>query len=535
MLFDSLILNGTVIDGTGKPGYIADVGIKGNQIKAVGTLNQATSKRTINASGHIVAPGFIDMHTHSDVTLLDDPHGESKVHQGVTTEVTGNCGYSPFPSSSSGSNVLRKTFGSALISNIGWDWTTLEGWRILMESNGISINVAPQVGNGALRIAVGATEDLPPTKEELESMKKLAAEAVEQGAFSLSTGLTLSPSGFASTDEIVAIAKSIALYDGAFYATHARVRPGWHLKAIEEAVEIGRRANIPVQFSHMAITDRRVYGHGPEMVEIIENARAEGIDITYDIYPYTAAGAGLNQLVPLWVQNGGIQSYMENLRNPSIRQRILEETSQGRDGGLPPLWDTWVISQVSSNRNKGVVGHSLAEIAKARGIEPAETALQLIEEEEDQVSAVVHNRTEDDVRFFMGHAQAMIGSDGFAISPNGLYSTGKPHPRFYGTYPRVLGRYVRKEPSVMSLETAIHKMTGFPAQRLGLRDRGLIAEKLIADLVIFNPLTVIDQATFENPHQYPKGIPHVFVNGSPVVSEGKHTGALPGRVLQRGG
>ena len=535
MAFDLVIHGAEIVDGTGGPRRRADLGITGDRIEAVGALSEAETGRRVDATGHVVAPGFIDMHSHSDVSMLDDPGGESKAYQGVTTEVTGNCSYSPFPTGLAGPKGLQEALGGTLRSRDQWSWTTLDGWADAIHSGGTSLNIAPQVGNGALRVAVGALEDRPATPEELGDMRRLAAEAVEQGAFSLSTGLSLSPSGYATTEEVVALCEAVAPYEGAFYVTHARVLPGWHVKMIEEAVEIGRRANIPVQFSHMAIIDYRYHGHGEELVEVIDRAREEGIDITYDVYPYTAAGAGLNQLVPLWAQEGGLKTYMARLRDPETRKKVRDEAARGRGGGIPPQWETWVISEVRSDANRGLVGRSLEQIAEDRGVQPEEAVLQLIEEEEDAVLAVVHNRVEGDVRFFLGHPQAMIGSDGKAVSPDGLYASERPHPRFYGTYPRILGRYVREEPSVMSLETAILKMTGFPASRLGLRDRGRIAEGLKADLVVFDPETVIDNATFEEPQQYPEGIPHVFVNGEAVISDGRHTGARPGRVLRRSG
>ena len=534
MTFDTLILNGTVIDGSGSPGFRADVGIADGLIDAVGDLAHAESARRIDAAGHVVSPGFIDMHTHSDVTLLDDPGGESKAHQGVTTEVTGNCSYSPFPAGAVGPKNLQDALGGTLISRTKWEWQDLDGWANALEGNGVSVNVAAQVGNSPLRVAVGATGDRPVTDDELAEMKRLAAEAVEQGAFSLSTGLSVAPSCYASTDEVVELCKAVSHYDGVFYVTHARVLPGWWIKNIEEAVEIGQRADIPVQYSHMAITERSMYGRGQEKLDVIERARADGLDVTYDMYPYTAAGAGISQTVPLWIQEGGVDAYVERLNDPSLRERARAEMIEGREGGEPPLWDKWVIGNVGSDANRRVIGMSLQEIADERGVDPAEATLQLVEEERDEVAAVAHNRVEGDVRFFMAHPLAMFGSDGRAVSPNGLYSEFQPHPRFYGTYPRVLGRYVREQPAVLSLETAIYKMTGFPAQRMGFKDRGLITEGLAADLVVFDPETVIDNATFENPHQYPDGIPHVFVNGAAVVSDGMHTGARPGRVLRRG-
>ena len=533
MAFDILILNGLIADGTGSPQYRGDVGISNGRIEAIGSLAHAEAARRIDAAGHVVAPGFIDMHTHSDVTLFDDPGGDSKAHQGVTTEVTGNCSYSPFPAGRGGPKALQDELGKSLIGDTDWQWNTLDDWAGALESNGISINVAPQVGNSALQIASGAIEDRPATPDELREMKRLAAEAVEMGAFSLSTGLSVTPSAYATTDEIVAICESIRHYEGAFYATHARVGNGLHMSAIAEAIEIGQRADIPVQFSHLAITDPRVYGEGPSMVDLMVKAREGGLDITYDMYPYTAAGAGFNQLMPLWVQAGTIEDFMERLRDLDIRPRVRREIAAGL-GGLEPQWDTWCVAYIHTEGNRSLVGKNIVEIANEREIEPAEVVIELMEEENGSVPTLVHNRVESDVRYFMGHDLAMIGSDGNAVSPRGPYKDALPHPRFYGTHPRILGRYVREQPAVLTLEQAIHKMTGFPAQRMGMKDRGLVKEGLTADLVVFDPETVIDNATWEDPHQHPDGIPYVLVSGVPVVDEGRHTSARPGKVLRRG-
>ena len=537
MAFDTLIKNGTVIDGTGALRYDADVGITGGKIAAIGRLEDAEAARSIDATGLIVAPGFIDMHSHSDMCLFDDPGGESKIHQGVTTEVTGNCSYSPFPLGPASTEDLGMRW------RFDWgDWSDLDGWATTLESRGFSINVAPQLGQAALQIATGANEDRPATQDEMRQMQRLAAEAVEQGAFSLSTGLSLSPSGYMSTEEIVELCKAIAHYEGVFYATHARVGAGRHLLPIEEAIEIGQKGGVPVEYSHLAIGSRpdmggwpkpaSPVGHGPEMMELFDNARAGGLDITYDSYPYTAGQAGIDQTVPNWAQAGGVREYMTRLRDPETRARIHEEVAAGL-GGVPPMWETWIISDVGSDSNKGLVGRSLQEIADEREVDPAEAVLQLEQEEDGDISAVVHNRMERDVRFFLSQPLGMIGSDGNAISPTGIYSDEQHHPRFYGTYPRILGRYVREQ-SLMSLETAVQKMSGMPADRLSLKDRGRVEEGLVADLAIFDPETVIDRSTFEEPHQLAEGVPYVFVAGEPVVSEGGHTGARPGRVLRRG-
>ena len=539
MAFDKLITNGTIIDGTGGLRYDADVGIRGGRIEAIGSLEDSEAASTIDASGLIVAPGFIDMHSHSDMSLYDDPGGESKAFQGVTTEVTGNCSYSPFPIAPGGK-------GDFAMGSLGWpaewEWTDLDGWAGALESRGISLNIAPQVGQAALQLAVGAIEERPATRDEMQAMQRLAAEAVEQGAFSLSTGLSLAPSSYMSTDEVVALCQAISHYEGVFYVTHSRFGAGKHVTAIEEAVEIGQRAGVPVQYSHLAIiakpdlggwrkpADRR--GHGYEMLEVFENARDEGLDITYDSYPYTAASGDLDQGVPNWALAGGIDEYMARLRDPETRARIRKEMTAGL-GGVPPRWDTGRIASVKTEANRGLVGRSIEDIAAKRGVEPAEAVLQIEEEERSEVSSVGHGRVERDVRNFLSHPLGMIGSDGNAISPNGVHKGKQLHPRFYGTYPRILGRYVREQ-SLMSLETAVEKMTGMPAERLRLRDRGRIEEGLVADLAIFDPDTVIDHATFEEPHQLSVGVRHLLVSGESVISDGEHTQTRPGRVLRRG-
>ena len=539
MDFDSLLRNGTVIDGTGRLRYEADIGISRGRVAAIGPLGDAGAARTIDASGLIVAPGFIDIHSHSDMSFFDDPGGDSKAYQGVSTEVVGNCSLSPFPIGPGG----EADFGMGSMDwPTEWEWRDLDGWAAALESRGIGLNVAPQVGQAALQIAVGATEDRPVTPDEMSAMQQLASEAIEQGAFSISTGLSLSPSAYMSTDEVVELCRAISNYEGVFYATHSRFGAGKHVTAIEEAVDIGQRSGMPVQYSHLAILSQPDLGgwrkpagrngHGPEMLEVFEKARSDGLDITYDCHPYNAAGCGIEQLVPTWAQAGGTDEYMARLRDPETRKRIREEVASGF-GQVPPRFDTWVISDVESDANQDVVGRSIAEITEARGIEPAEAVLQFEEEERGAVSAVVHGRVERDTRYFLAHPLGMVSSDGNAISPTGVHAHKQVHPRFYGTYPRILGRNVREQ-SLMSLETAIEKMTSKPADRLSLRDRGRIEVGLAADLVVFDPEAIIDHSTFEEPHQLSEGVLHLFVRGEAVISEGRQTGARPGRVLRRG-
>ena len=530
MAFDITIIGGTVVDGTGKKRYEADIGILDGKISAISDLSRAETRRTIDATGHVAVPGFIDMHSHSDRTLIDDRNAESKVYQGVTTEVVGNCSYSPFPVGPLGPSAISRTH----LSKVEWTWTDLDGYAAFLESDGISVNVANQVGHTALRAAACLLDNRPPTPDELDIMCRLASESVEQGAFSFTTGLTLPPGSYAATEELIAITRAIAPFEGAFYASHARLWANDHVGAVEEAIEIGATAGVPVQYSHMAIIDSRVFDTPEVMVRPIERARAQGIDVTYDMYPYIAGGTLLSQMVPEWLQEGGVKKMLERLRVPDVRRRAVTDLRKGWFKGLPWEWHTIIISHVQSEENRDIVGKSIEQIAEERNDDPAEVYLKLIDEEDNNIGCVAVNRREDNIRYFMAQPYAMFGSDGSAISPTGIYGEDKPHPRFYGCYPRILGRYVREQPAVLSLEDAIYKAAGFPAERMGFSDRGLLKEGYAADIVVFDPDTVIDNATFDDPHRYPDGMPHVLVNGESVVLNGAHTGARPGRVLRRG-
>ncbi len=535
MAFDTLILNGTVVDGTGKPSYLADVGIANDRIAAVGALSASEAASRIDAAGCVVTPGFIDMHAHSDVTMLDDPRGESKAHQGVTTEVTGNCGSTPYPAGVLGSGeALRRRQPTHPIphSPTMWAWTDLDSWASHTEEAGIGLNIVPQVGHAALKNAAGASIDRPAGPDELALMKKLAAEAVEQGAAALSNALTGPHFEGAPTDEIVELLEAVRPYENAFYSTHPRLAGGWHFKAAEEAVEIGRRTGIVVEYSHIAIIDSRHHGKADEMAAIFEKGREEGVDVAFDLYPYLAGAAGFKSLTPPWMEGQGVEAALEMLADPATRRRAREQMEGGWWGDMPWHFDKIVIVKVGPNGDRGHLGRSLAEIADSRDAHPLDTLLDMLIEDHS-VESVMHNRTEEDMRRFLVHPLSIIGSDGTAVSPHGIWSVTQPHPRIYGTHPRVLGRYVREE-GVLSLEDAVHKMSGFPAERIGLRDRGRIEDGLAADLVVFDPETVSDTATYQEPHRYPDGIFHVFLNGEAIVRDGKHTGALPGRVLRRG-
>jgi N-acyl-D-aspartate/D-glutamate deacylase len=526
MEFDLLIRGGTVLDGSGAPPFTADVGVVGETIQVVGDLRGSAGLKTISARGQMVCPGFIDIHTHSDLTLLQYPRAESRTRQGITTEVVGNCSYSTFPVTKQSWEFMAPRLG---ISNEQpCPWKDVAGYRDFLNRKGVGVNVVPLVGHGSIRIAAMGMDDRAPTAAELNTMQRLAAQAIEQGAFGFSTGLTLAPSSFSQTEELIAISKTIAV-KGGFYATHSRLWAGWHYKAVEEAIEIGRRAKLPIQVSHQTIVDPRYYGSAARIVEMMEQARADGIDVLYDVYPYVAGGTGADQLLPDWALEGGAEAMLARLRDPVTKSRIRSDAEPGWFRGIPWVWERIQIASLPGEMDE-LVGCSMAIAADRLNLEPLDAFLHLIEIQENRFDVIVFNRDEDDVQYFLAHPLSMIGSDGSSIAP-GTDSASKPHPRYYGTYPRILGHYCR-ELGIMPLTEAIRKMTSAPAARLGIKDRGLLRPGMKADIVVFDAANVRDCATFDDPHQFPEGILHVVINGETVVTPNGHTGALPGRVLE---
>lgn len=531
MEFDLLIRGGTVIDGTGSPRQKADVGITAGDVAAVGNLGEARGREEIDAAGKIVAPGFIDIHTHSDTSLFIYPEADSRVRQGITTEVVGNCSYSPFPINPE----VRSFMGICLaqgMENPDWTWDDLEGYRTALTKRSVAVNVAPQVGHGSIRIAAMGMDNRAPRSDEITMMQRLAAEAIDQGAFGFTTGLTLAPSSYSETPELIEISKAVA-ERGGYYATHSRLWAGYHFRAVEEALEIGRQAKLPIQISHQTIIDPRYFGKSQHIVEMMEQARREGIDVTYDVYPYIAGGTQVDQLLPDWALDGGTESLLGRLADPSTRAKLREETSRGWFRGIPWAWERVQLTHIANPDLQHLLGKSLAEAGDLLHLAPLDAMFHLLEATHNDVGVVVFNRDEADVQYFLAHPLSMIGSDGSSVSPRGGALETKPHPRFYGTYPRILGRYCR-DLKIMSLETAIHKMTAAPAGRLGLKNRGRLVKGQAADVVIFDPETVIDRSTFEQPHEYPLGIDYVFVNGTAVVTPAGHTGQRPGKVLAKG-
>lgn len=525
MIFDVLIRHGLVYDGTGRAARSADVGITGDRIAEIGDLSQASAGLEIDAVGQAVTPGFIDTHTHSDVAWSLGPELEhvvaAGVRQGVTTEICGNCGFSAFPHvarhHADVKQHLRTLFGGGELT-----WPDLAGFADAVETAGIFSNLAPLVGHGSLRVGAMGFEDRPPRGDELKTMKRLVEEAFEQGAFGFSTGLIYMPGLFAKTDELIELTRAINLY-GRPYISHIRGETDMVRESVEEAIRIGVEAGVPTHISHHKVAGKANWGRSAETLQVIADARAQGIDVTVDVYPYTAGSTLLYAMLPRWAQEGGVAQMLERLESSGNRDRIKADFELG-----PPWWENlqkaagWdgIVIATCPGRSE-VEGHSIADLAPGR---EADFVFDLLLEEQGNVTMIVHIMGEQDVRQVLKFEGAMIGSDGIPLP-------GKPHPRWAGTFARVLGRYSRQE-QLFDLPTAIHKMTGLAAQRFGLSDRNMLEEGKIADVVVFDPETIVDRATFDDPLQPPSGVRYVVVAGTAVVSDGTLTGARPGRVLR---
>lgn len=524
-MYDILFRNVRVIDGTGTPWFHGEVLVKDGAIAEVAKKVEGQASRVIDGKGLVLAPGFIDSHSHSDTDWFSDRRGESKIRQGVTTEVTGQCGESGAPRGSEGPGIL----GNASGSTPDQTWTSFDEYLTALDRNGVGVNLASLVGHGTIRIAGMGYDDRPPTGEEMARMKEHLKEAMEAGAFGFSSGLIYPPGAYASTDELVELAKTMAPYGG-IYATHMRNEELALLQSVKEAIEIGSRAGVPVHISHHKACAKHAWGQVHASLAMIDEARRHGIDVTADQYPYVATATGLSSIIPAWAHDGGPKALLARLADPvtgaALKAKV--ELDQGDDG-----WYRLMITNVKSDKNRACEGKRMTEIAAMWGIPEVEAAWRLLCEEELEVGYVRFAMCEDDVMTVMKHPCVMIGSDASVRAIDGPLSTGSPHPRAFGTFPRVLGKYCREE-GLFSLETAVYKMTGLPAWRLGLWDRGLVRPGMAADLTLFDPDKVIDTATFENPKQYPVGIECVVVNGQVVIEDGGHTGVIAGKVLRRG-
>lgn len=532
-MFDIIVRKGRIIDGAGNPWFLADVSVKDGKILKIGDLRSGDAERIIDAEGCVVSPGFIDMHSHSDFAPLINPYMESKVRQGVTIEVVGNCGFSAAPLNDFLREEILKTSPMLREANVELDWSTMDGYMKRVEQNGISLNIAPLVGHGNIRSLVLQFEKRKPTEKELEEMKRTLAQAMDKGAFGMSTGLIYPPSCYADTEEIMELCRVVARFGGS-YSSHIRGEEIQLLKSVEEAIEIGEKAGVPVEISHHKAAGKRNWGKVRESLKMVEEARFRGVDVTCDVYPYIAGSFGLDSLLPPHAHEGGVEKLVERLRTSEIREKLKEGMMKGVGDwhGMSEVlgWEDIMIAYCKGHHE--YEGKVISEIAREKDMDPFDFVFDLIVEEKASVRVVLFSMSEDDVRTVLKSPFSMVGSDSSVRATYGILSAGKPHPRAYGTFPRVLGKYVREE-KVLKLQEAVRKMTSFPAQKLGLRNRGLIKEGMWADITIFNPDKIIDKATFTNPHQYPRGIEYVIVNGKIVIEKGEHTNEMPGKVLRR--
>jgi N-acyl-D-amino-acid deacylase len=527
-MLDILIKNGLVVDGTGKPASKADVGIAEGRITVVAEDVGQEAKRIVEALGLHLAPGFIDPHTHSDLTLLADPRAESKIRQGVTTEVIGNCGFSPAPLLGA---AVEEVCAEAELLGIDIAWTSVAQYLERLRHPGTAVNVVPLVGHNTVRGSVLGYDDVQPEPAKQAEMERLVAEAMEQGARGLSTGLFYPPGFYAYTEEVIGLAR-VAARCGGVYASHIRNESDQLLEAIAEAIEIAEQAEIRVEVAHLKLCGYRNWEGADRLLALLEDAHWRGVRVGCDQYPYAASATWLTAIVPYWAQTGGAKAIAERLSDPEARTCIRKDWEENRaeweDRGGMRDWTDILVSECDARPE--VLGKNIAEIAAAEGKDPLEAAFDLIVVSEGKVSCVWFDQSEENVRSLMRHPMVVVCSDGWSLSPHGVLGQRRPHPRSYGTFPRVLGRYVREE-KMLSLEEAVRKMTSITAERFGLTDRGVIREGAWADLVLFDAQTVADRATFTDPHQYPAGIPYVVVSGVVVIDQGQHTGALPGQVL----
>ena len=541
--FDLIICDGVVVDGTGNLWFKADIGIKNGKIVSVGKLKRSVADEVIDASGLIVCPGFIDVHSHSDFTLLVNPRAESKVRQGVTTEIIGNCGFSAAPLTSE--YALNWASKRLAKFNLKPTWRTFGDYLDYLDKLGLSINVASLVGHSTVRICVMNFDAREPSSDELSEMKRLIAEAMEDGAFGMSTGLVYPPGRYAKTEEIIELCRVVASYRGV-YASHIRGERETIVEAVLEAIRIGEESGVSVQISHHPAKIGG-WGRSRDTLKLIDEARSRGVDVTCDLHPYIAGSTGLSSLLPPWAQEGGASKIIERLMDPQIRERIIRDMIEEPVPGPGPcglvkrgMWDRLFL--VYCKRNRDLVGLSFAEIAKRMGVDPFTAYFNLLIEEKGSGYVLGFYYNEDDIRRVLLHSASMIGSDGYALAPYGVLGEGRMHPRSYGTFPMVIRKYVKgvsrselmndEGSSIISIEEAIKKMTSLPAQKFGLLDRGIIRPGFWADIVIFNLKEISDTATYLNPYQYPVGIKYVLVNGELVIKEGEHTGKMAGRVLR---
>jgi dihydroorotase/N-acyl-D-amino-acid deacylase len=531
--FDIVITNGHIIDGTGSPWYSGDLGIRDGRIAAIGNLAAASRQRTIDAAGKVVAPGFIDMLGQSELTILVDPRLPSKIYQGITSEVTGE-GDSVAPLNDA---LIQSGKGEFDYYKLTPDWRTFRQYFARLEKQGMGINLASYVGATQVRRFVLGEDDKQPTPEQLAQMQALVRDAMKDGAAGVSTALEYAPAPYAKTEELIALAAEAGKYGG-IYSTHMRNESNSVLEAIDEALRIGREANIPVEIWHIKVAGKDNWGRMPEVVAKINAARAAGADVTADTYAYTAWYNDFSAFIPPWAHDGGNAKLVERLKDPVTREKIRKDMlTPSRDWDNEwqeiPGPDAIMIGAVENPALLPLQGKRLSEIAKLWSKDPMDALFDFLIQD-PSTGVAVFGMSQPDVTLALQQPWVAIDNDSEGTSPEGILGQAHPHPRAYGTFPRILAKYVREE-KVLSLEDAIRKFSALPSQRMRLSDRGVLKAGMWADVVIFDPATVHDRSTFDNPNQFSEGMNYVLVNGVPVIDQGKMTGALPGKVLRGAG
>jgi len=529
--FDLVIANGHIVDGTGSPWYSGDIGIRDGHIAAVGNLSGVERKRTVDAKGKVVAPGFIDMLGQSELTILVDPRLPSKIYQGITTEITGEGG-SAAPLNDA---IIAADRAGYQHYKINPDWRTFRQYFSRLEKQGMGINLASYVGATEVRRMVLGDVDVQPTPEQLEKMRALVREAMRDGAVGVSTSLQYAPAPYAKTEEIIALASEASKFGG-IYATHMRNESDSVLEAFDEAVRIGREARIPVEIWHFKVAGKANWGRMPELIARVNRARAEGVDVEADTYAYTAWDNGMSAFVPAWAHDGGDAKLIERLKDPATRARIrkdMETPSKDWDNEWQEIGGPQdvMISAVQNPTLKKFQGKRLTEVAKIKNKDPMDALFDLLIEDKAFTECAVFGMSEPDVALALQQPWVSVDNDSSGVSLEGILGEEHPHPRAYGTFPRILRKYVREEKK-LTLEEAIRKFSALPAQRMRLTDRGVLKQGMWADVVVFDPETVRDLATFDDPNRLSEGMEYVLINGVPVIENGKMTGALPGKVLR---
>jgi N-acyl-D-amino-acid deacylase len=525
--YDLVVKNALVFDGQGGSPFEGDIGIRADLIQAVGKIKANRGKTVIEAKGLAVAPGFIDVHDHTDVSLIINPKAESIIHQGITTLVSGNCGGSVFPIPDSTYEEDKER--AKAVYGLDLSWRDMPGFFGRLEEKGMAVNYSTLVGHGSIRGAVVGFSDRPPSAEELQEMKSLVEEHIRGGAFGLSSGLPYAPGCFARSEELTELCRVVGRFGG-MYATHMRNEDEQILESLDESVAAVRDSGARLQIAHLKIGGYRNWSKADAALAKIDQAKQQGVDIFCDRYSYIASSTGLSSYFPFWALEGKTEDFLRRLQDPSLDAKLRAHLATVKD--RLGSWDKVLISEVYLDKNMPLLGKNILEAAGEAGKEPYDFIRDLLIEEKAMVGRIAFFGSEDVLKKFLAHPLVGIGCDGSALAPYGILSRGKPHPRNYGTFPRALGKYVREE-KVVPLEEMIKKMTAIPALRFGLEKRGRLEAGFYADLVVFDPDKIADRATWVEPHQYPVGVEYVIVNGQVVVEHNEHTGRLPGKILRK--